>query len=113
MRSVEKMTEETAGWLWGELLGAIRGRLPSVCAVLCGHEMPDLDRSWQDVAEVADLHGLTSDYIGTYLERRGLDPVKAQTLADALEIASEGNMLKLATIVDTLIQRTQAQKNAG
>lgn len=112
--AVEKMTEETERWLWDELLGAIRdGRLPSVCAVLCGREMPDLDRTWRDIAEIADLQGLTREYIATYLERRGLDPEKSETLADALEIASEGSMLKLATIVDTLIQRTQADKNAG
>ena len=112
--AVEKMSEETEAWLWGELLHTIReGRLPRVRAVLCGRAMRDLDRTWRDVAKVTDLQGLTSDNIRIYLERRGLHSKKAETLGDVLEIASEGNMLKLATIVDTLIQRKVGLANGG
>ena len=110
--ATEKMGQETQRWLWEELFGWIcHGDPGGVYAVVCGRDVPALDRGWEGVADVADLQGLPAEKIVTYLERRGFPEEHAQVVAKTLAVTSAGNMLKLATDTDTLIRQLALDGN--
>jgi hypothetical protein len=108
--AVEKMSDETRAWMWGELLAAVRdGRLARTKFVLCGREEPELDRSWRSAVEIARLAPLGEDHILSYLELRGV-PVEGRVqLAKLLLVVTEGNLLEIATHVDSYL-KLQARK---
>jgi GTPase SAR1 family protein len=99
--AVEKMTEETRLWVWNEFLpAACDKRMGQVKIVLCGRTEPEIDRMWRDAFEVAELKPLTREHLMAYLERRGVDEISREPLADMLMVVTKGNMLDLATHVD-------------
>lgn len=106
--AVEKMTADTERWVWGEMLNRSRdGQLPNIKFVLCGRKDPQLDRTWRPACEVRQLRPLERQHIVIYLEKRGVTESREQ-LADMLLVASKGNLLNLATLVDGYLQ---ARKN--
>ncbi len=108
--AVEKMTADTERWVWGELLGRCRdGQLPNVKFVLCGRKDPQLDRTWSRACEVKQLRPLEREHIVIYLEKRGVAESR-EALADILLLTSKGNLLNLATLVDSYLNLQQARK---
>lgn len=103
--AVEKVDRTTGVWLWESLLPEARdGRLGRVKFVLLGRVKPELDRAWRSAAVEIELHALQQSYVKVYLRKRGIEEGVDQ-LADMLIIASGGNMLALATWVDTYLER--------
>jgi hypothetical protein len=110
--AVEKMTADTERWIWGELLGRSRdGQLPNIKFVLCGRKEPQLDRTWNRACEVKQLRPLERQHIVIYLEKRGVTAEGREQMADVLLIASKGNLLNLATLVDAYLNLQQTRKN--
>jgi hypothetical protein len=103
--AAEKMSGSTRQWIWEELLGAARdGRLPGVNFVLCGREAPELDRDWRRCVELAQLKPLGREHIITYLGKRGVAEAAQAAVADMLLITTQGNILQIATHVDTFLE---------
>jgi len=114
--AVEKMTEETEDWVWGELLpAACEDRLGRVKFVLSGRRKPAVDRLWRGVIEVAELQPLPHEHVLTYLARRGVEEASREALADMLLVVTQGNMLEMATHVDGYLklQARQHRETAG
>ena len=110
--AAERMTQETTDWLQSELFGAIReDKLPSVCVVVCGELVPQLDRRWNDFAATFDLGRLSCQDVRVYIEKRGIPRQEADLAAGIFYSTSKGNTLMLAEQVDGyLSSATQAQK---
>ncbi|HEY1385403.1 MAG TPA: hypothetical protein VGF43_17390, partial [Dongiaceae bacterium] len=109
--AVEKMTADTERWVWGELLGRSRdGQLPNIKFVLSGRKEPQLDRTWNRACEVKQLRPLERQHIVIYLEKRGVTAEGREQMADVLLIASKGNLLNLATLVDAYLNLQQTRK---
>lgn len=111
--AIEKMTEDTQKWVWGELLQSLRdGRLGSIRFVLCGREEPLLDRDMQRLVEEAELQPLAHQDIVEYLVKRGVDEQSHDDLASMLLVATDGNPLHIATLVDGFLnlQKKKARR---
>jgi GTPase SAR1 family protein len=103
--AVQKMSPDTAKWVWGELLAAVRdGRLQNVTFVLCGQNKPELDREWDYAVEIKGLQPLSHEHIVDYLTRRGIEEGRDQ-LATMLEVATQGKISQIATLVDGFLKR--------
>ncbi len=105
--AIEKMTDDTRNWVWGELLGAVRdNRLPNTRFVLCGREEPpeDLDRDLRLLIEEAELNPLEHEHIVEYLEKRGIEEDSRDALAMMLLANTEGNPLQIANNVDAFLK---------
>jgi hypothetical protein len=112
--ATEKMSESTRQWVWGELLGAARdGRLPGVSFVFCGREAPSLGRDWRHLLELAELQPLGREHIIAYLEKRGVQEAARPAVADMLLITTQGNILQIATYVDTFLEMQAGHENGG
>lgn len=100
--STEKMTTDTETWIWGELLpAACEGRMGNVKFVLSGRRKPKYDRLWQNAIEISQLKPMTIEHILAYLERRGVrDKTTYDALAKIVLLATNGNMLQVATLID-------------
>jgi GTPase SAR1 family protein len=109
--AVEKLGEDTERWVWEELLVAAReGHLGTAKFVLCGRKEPPLDRAWNEAAEVRHLEPLDEEHVEAYLEKRGIPPEGRQQLAVGLLVASEGNMMRLATCVDGYLKHQKRRE---
>lgn len=109
--AVEKMTDETRKWVWGELLDSVRyGRLRKAMFVLSGRKEPLLDRDMHFIVEQARLLPLALANIIDYLAVRGVDETSRADLAAMLMVATQGNPLQIATLVDGFLnmQRRRA-----
>jgi hypothetical protein len=108
--AIEKISLDTAKWIWGELLCAVRdGRLVNTIFVLCGQNKPELDRDWSYTVEMAQLGPLPHEYIVDYLARRGVEESQREVLATMLEATTQGRIAQIATAVDTFLM-LQAQR---
>lgn len=110
--AVEKMTEDTRKWVWGELLASVRdGRLRDIMFVLSGRKEPQLDRDMRFIVERAQLLPLALANIIDYLAVRGVDEASRPDLATMLMVATQGNPLQIATLVDGFLnmQRKRAR----
>lgn len=105
--TVEKMSEPTHAWVWGELLKAVLdGRLPNVRFVLCGIKHPEIDRDMGQIVEEVELSPLGQADIVEYLELRGIKEMREQ-LADMLLATTKGKPFDLATAVDGFLKLQQ------
>jgi archaellum biogenesis ATPase FlaH len=105
--TVEKMSEPTHAWVWGELLKAVLdGRLPKVRFVLCGIKHPEIDRDMGHIVEEVELSPLGQADIVEYLEVRGITEMREQ-LADMLLATTKGKPFDLATAVDGFLKLQQ------
>jgi hypothetical protein len=110
--AVEKATEQTQRWVWGELMGALRdGRLMNVCFVIGGRNQPAIDERWRSLVEEKQLGPLKLEHIVEYLARRGVDPGDAArgAVAEAILAYTDGNPFKVASAVEAMARR-QEQK---
>ena len=108
--ATEKMSAETEKWVWGELLPAVcDGRMGRAKFVLCGRKAPEIDRLLRGAIEVAELNPLTRDYILAYLGRRGVEEKDRESVADMLMLATEGNLFKLAALVDGYLKLRESR----
>jgi AAA ATPase-like protein len=102
--AVEKMSPDTAKWLWGELLAAVRDdRLGKVVFVICGQNKPDLDRDWEGSVERTELQPLGRAHIIDYLAKRGVEEAGRELLAEAFLANTEGKISEIAKWVDRLM----------
>jgi hypothetical protein len=112
--AIEKMSDETDAWLRNQLLeAACGGRLGQAKFVLCGRREPHFDRSWNYAAEVNHLCPLTQEHVAAYLEKRGVGPEGREQLAQMLLAVTGGNMLQLATHVDSYLKIQARQDRAA
>jgi len=103
--AVEKMTENTRKWVWGELLRSLSGgRLNNIKFVLCGREEPSLDRDLQVIVEETKLMPLALENIIDYLAKRGVGESSRRDLAAMLLVMTKGNPLQIATLVDGFLK---------
>ncbi len=108
--ATEKMSAETEKWVWGELLPAVcDGRMGRAKFVLCGRKAPEIDRLLRGAIEVAELNPLSRDYILAYLGRRGVEEKDRESVADMLMLATEGNLFKLAALVDGYLKLRESR----
>ena len=111
--AVEKITDDTHKWIWGELLKSVKdGRLRGVRFVLCGREVPRLDRDMQMIVEEAELQPLALANVIEYLIKRGVEEGSCNDLAAMLLVATKGNPLQVATLVDGFL-KLQKKKSPG
>lgn len=109
--TVEKMSESTSAWVWGELLKAVlNGRLTNVRFVLCGIKHPELDRDMERIVEQAELGPLGHADIVEYLALRGVDEGLRADLADMLLGPTEGKPNHLAMRVDSYLKLKQKRE---
>jgi hypothetical protein len=100
--AVEKMSEPTRKWVWGELLKAVLdGRLPNVRFVLCGITHPPLDLYMETIAEQAQLKPLGYDDIVEYLALAGIEENLRPSLATMLLVQTKGKPYEIATAVQS------------
>lgn len=112
--AMEKMSEETEGWIRDGLLeAACGGGLGKTKFVLCGRKEPSFDRSWNYAASVDRLCPLAREHIVAYLDKRGVAPAGRDQLADMLLVVTGGNMLQLATHVDSYLKIQARQDKAA
>jgi hypothetical protein len=98
--AVEKMSEPTRKWVWGELLKAlVDGRLPNVRFVLCGISHPPLDLDMETIAEEAPLKPLDRDDIIDYLALAGIEENFRPALANMLLATTKGKPYDVAAAV--------------
>ena len=105
--AIEKMTQDTHNWVWGELLHSVQeGRLQNVRFVLCGREeLPsDLDRDTKRIVKAVKLKPLEYDHIVDYLDKRGIAKSDHESLAKMLIVAAKGNPLQIANLTDGFLE---------
>jgi len=110
--AVEKATDATQRWVWGELLGALRDdRLANVCFVMGGRSQPAIDAGWRSLIEEKQLGPLKLEHIVEYLAKRGVDPGDAarQAVAQAILAITEGNPFKVASAVEAMSRMQEQQ----
>lgn len=111
--AVEKMSEPTRMWVWGELLKAVStGRLPNVRFVLCGITHPSLDLDMSMIAEEAQLKPLGREDIVEYLSLVGVKEESREDLADMLLETTFGKPYDVASAVQRFLKR-QEQRARG
>jgi hypothetical protein len=112
--AVEKMSEGTRAWLWGELLKAVRnGRLRNVRFVLCGINHPRVDRDMEQIVEDAKLAPLEHPDIVEYLAKRGVEESLRADLADMLLGPTEGKPIQVADRVDKYLKFKQKRERGS
>lgn len=103
--AVEKMTEVTHKWVWQELIRSLHdGRLQNIRFVLCGRQEPMLNRDMYMIVEDARLKPLVTEHIMEYLAKRGVVERSRSDLASMLLVATQGNPLQIATLVDGFLK---------
>jgi AAA+ ATPase superfamily predicted ATPase len=112
--TVEKMSEPTHKWVWGELLKAVLdGRLPNVRFILCGIKHPEPDRDMEGIIEQVELSPLQHEDIMEYLGLRGIPPEIRSPLADMLLVTTQGKPFDIATRVDGFLKLQQKRERSG
>lgn len=103
--AVEKMTRETSAWVMGELFHAVlTGSLTNVLFVHCGREKPAIDRFMDRIVEDAELGPLKHNDIILYLQKRGIEEADLNPFAELLLVATNGNPLQVATLIDAVVK---------
>lgn len=101
--AIEKMTEKTEAWVWGELLDAVaKGTLGNIRFVLCGQKPPEIG-DWLWMVETAELGPLGPEHIAEYLKKRGVDEASRGALADLLWVTTKGNANEIAQHVEAFL----------
>jgi len=108
--AMEKATELTQRWIWGELLNPLReGRLANVCFIVGRQNQPSLDDSWRSMIETRKLAPLLEGHIIEYLIKRGISREDAQTSAKWILTLSGGSPLTIDNAVDAVLLRMGEQ----
>lgn len=103
--AAEKMSLDTEKWIWEELFNAVRdGRLNNIRFILCGQNLPKLDRDWRILVEEAELQPLGLEHIINYLAKRGVDEASRPVLADMLLANTKGKISQIAEMVDAYLK---------
>jgi hypothetical protein len=111
--AVEKMSEPTQKWVWGELLRAVsEGRLPNVRFVLCGIAHPPLNLDMETIAEQAELKPLGYDDIVEYLTLAGIEENLRPAVAKTLLVTIGGKPYDIASAVQRL-SKLQERTDGG
>jgi len=113
--AVEKATEPTLRWIWGELFGALRdSRLVNVNFVVGARSQPAIEEAFLPLVEQKMLAPLSREHIIEYLIKRDIDPGEAarQQVADFIVAFSGGNPLKVANAVEAVV-RNRAQHQSS
>jgi hypothetical protein len=108
--AVEKMSQDTHNWVWGEMLRGVQdGRLRNVRFILCGRVRPPLDlhRDMKMCVKTVELKPLEHEHIVDYLARRGIAEDQREALAKMLIVAAKGNPLQIANLVDSFLEMDQ------
>ena len=113
--ATEKMSAETEAWVWGDLLPcglrrshgtgevrALRAGASRRSTAYCGGR-----------SRIAELNPLSRDYILDYLHRRGVDEKDREGVADVMMLATEGNLFKLAALVDGYLKLRENRASVG
>jgi hypothetical protein len=113
--AIEKMTEATRSWVWGELLSVMREpRFDNVLFVLLGREAPAAaqSRDWHRSLEPAQLSPLGLKETMDYLEVRGVPETLREGVAQGWLAATKGKALplELANMVDALLARLRGRQ---
>jgi len=99
--AVEKMTEETKKWMWGEFMNVFRdGRASNVVCVFLGQTAPELDRETRRVVEETALGPLQLDDIEEYLRKRNVACQAPRELARMILVQTKGHPYEVAYNVD-------------
>jgi GTPase SAR1 family protein len=104
--ALEKATEVTQRWIWGELFGSLReGRLSNVKFVIGGRQQPTIDEDWNSLIEQKKLAPLEAAHIVEYLKKRNADPGDAarDQVVKWILAMSGGSPLKLASAVEAML----------
>jgi hypothetical protein len=102
--AVQKMTEETRVWMWGEFMPAIRDeRLSNTFAVHFGWREPELDRDTRLATWCAALGPLGQSDIEDYLKRRGVSCSAPGELAKMVLAGTKGWPISVANLVDSYL----------
>lgn len=108
--ATEKMTRETAAWVFGELFRAVQARvLPRVFFVYCGRRKPEVDRYMVDIVEEAELGPLEQKDIALYLEKRGIEQENREAFAELLLTITKGHPYQIANYIDALLKNRKRQ----
>jgi hypothetical protein len=92
---IEKMSDDTRKWVWGELLRAVgEGTLEKITFVLCGREKPQLDQQMEFIVEEAQLQPLGESDILEYLTKRYQDE---KIVADEASLSMTASILMEST----------------
>jgi hypothetical protein len=111
--AVEKMSEPTRKWVWGELLKAVLdGRLPKVRFVLCGISHPPLDLDMETIAEEAPLSPLGHADIVEYLALVGIEENLRPTIAKTLLATKQTKPYDVAAAAKAF-KKLQEQTSGG
>ncbi|HZI20291.1 MAG TPA: hypothetical protein VEY09_17050 [Pyrinomonadaceae bacterium] len=109
--AVEKMTDDTRKWVWGELLNAVmEGRLQNIRFVLCGRERPAVDRLMESFIEQSELRPLGYEDIVAYLERRDIPEGQRELVAEVVYANTGGKPDEVAYNVESLLQLRRTRK---
>jgi hypothetical protein len=112
--AVEKMSPDTNGWLWQQLLETVRaGTLRNVRFVLCGQQPPPQDRDWDEYVDRAELKPLGVDDIVLYLRKRAPRPSEEtrRELATLLHLHTKGRPTDVAAAVDAYLKVSNGPDN--
>lgn len=108
--AVEKMSDPTQKWVWGELLKAVLdGRLSNVRFVLCGITHPPLDPDMDAIAEDARLSPLGRADIIEYLGLVGIKESR-DLLADMLLATTKGKPYDVAAAVQSFMKQQEVNR---
>lgn len=92
---VEKMSDDTRKWVWGELLRAVgEGTLAKITFVLCGRDKPQLEQQMEFIVEEAQLQPLGETDIFEYLTKRYKDE---KIIVDEASLSMTASMLLEST----------------
>jgi hypothetical protein len=107
----EKAGPDTSAWFWYELVAARRDdRLANVRFTVFTRDEPRVDHPIGKVVEAFRLEPLSPGHIADYMRRRGIPypPDVLDTIAGAVLVSSEGNMLRIASAVEAMLAKTAA-----
>lgn len=110
---VDRMTSETAKWLWSELVRAVVDRnLTNIRFVFCVDTEPQLDDYIRGRVRSGSLDFLTEDHITEYLAKRevGSTDIERAAIAEMISAWSKGKPLDVANMVDAWKERQRLKR---
>lgn len=109
--AVEKMSEETRGWMWELFMEPFRdGEIPSATCVHFGQVQPDLDRAMARAVESTELLPWRLHDIEDYLVKRNIQCASLSEIATLLMAATRGVPIQVATMVDSFEKMSQSRQ---
>jgi hypothetical protein len=109
--AVEKMSEETRGWMWEMLMEPVRdGEILALTCVHFGLVLPELDRDMNRAVESTELHPWGLHDIEDYLVKRNIQCASLPEIATLLMAGTKGVPIQVATMVDSFERMNQSRK---